>query len=1155
MSASERQNRLLVAEDWKRIYQSFRNADFQSYDFDTIRRVMINYIRENYPEDFNDYIESSEYLALIDLIAFLSQNISYRVDLNARDNFIELAERRESVLRLARLLGYNAKRNIAGSGLLKFTSVSTSQTVLDSNGRNIAGQTIVWNDPTNPNWYNQFIKIVNAALPASRQFGNPDDKAVIRGIDTEQYRIQSANSGVPVYGFTKAVSGRSMNFEIVSTVFRNKDYIYEEPPLPGNRMAFVYRNDNKGNASEGTGFFLHFRQGILNQGTFTIDQPSTNESVDLDAVNINNDDVWLYRLNHDGVESEYWAKVSALEGNNVIYNSIEKNIKNIYGVATRTNDRISLLFSDGVFGTLPKGTFKVFYRASNGISYTINPKDIRNVSIEVPYISNVGQFETLTISLTLAETVNNSSPAESNEQIKSVAPATYYTQNRMVTAEDYNISPLSVNQEVIKVKAVNRSSSGISRYFDLVDPTGKYSKTSLFADDGALYKEDYTSSFRFRYLTLTDIEGVIYNELIPRMQESMQLRDFYYEKFPKKAIDSSYWLLKTTDTNMATGCIVDSLDNPRALGESVDASANLKYVRPGCMVKFVPPEGMYFDKGNNNKLVNIPQGADVRLIPNATKVIWSKIVYVADGSDENNPCKVRSEAGPVILNDIVPTGAILLQVIPAWRTAIDPATVAMMTNLIFANKSFGLRYDVDTLTWKVVTESNVNIYGGFSTSRQGANNNQQLDASWLILFTTDTEYYTVSFRLTRYIFESDKQIRFFFDASDKIYDTRTNTIIKDKIEVLSVNTVPGTTYPFTYGRDWDIIEEYLGIDGYLDTKKIQVSFSDTDSDGVVDNPDIFDDIVEPDALVFLEKYPVTRGQEDYRIYNNRNNKVLVKDTQAEVLPILQQFPSNQYFYFKDLNMIKKIVRKGSSSQLLLEASDDFKVYRGRNDLKFHYVHNADFEARIDPGITNFIDVFVLTRQYDILYRQWLNGSIASEPLPLSSSTLRGMLEPALNQIKTISDEVIFHPVKYKVLFGKKAADSVKAQFKIVKSAETVISDNDIKTRVLSAINDFFSLENWDFGDNFYFTELSAFVMNRLAPHIVNFVIVPVQDTLAFGSLYEIRSEKDQIFISGATIDDIEIIPTITASSIKSSNVISPPANILNNQNIFSSRTR
>jgi hypothetical protein len=123
MASVDRQNKLIAAEDWKKIYQSFKNADFQSYDFDNLRRTMVGYLRENYPEDFNDYIESSEYLALIDLIAFLGQNLAFRFDLNSRDNFLELAERRESVLRLARLLSYNPKRNQPANGLLKFNSV------------------------------------------------------------------------------------------------------------------------------------------------------------------------------------------------------------------------------------------------------------------------------------------------------------------------------------------------------------------------------------------------------------------------------------------------------------------------------------------------------------------------------------------------------------------------------------------------------------------------------------------------------------------------------------------------------------------------------------------------------------------------------------------------------------------------------------------------------------------------------------------------------------------------------------------------------------------------------------------------------------------------------------------------------------------------
>ena len=144
MSITQRQNRLLLAEDWKRIYQSFRNAEFQSYDFDNLRRVMIAYLRENYPDDFNDFVESSEYVALIDLIAYIAQALSFRVDLNARENFLETAERRNSVLRLARLINYNAKRNLPATGLLKIDAISTSEDVFDSTGTNLANSNIIW---------------------------------------------------------------------------------------------------------------------------------------------------------------------------------------------------------------------------------------------------------------------------------------------------------------------------------------------------------------------------------------------------------------------------------------------------------------------------------------------------------------------------------------------------------------------------------------------------------------------------------------------------------------------------------------------------------------------------------------------------------------------------------------------------------------------------------------------------------------------------------------------------------------------------------------------------------------------------------------------------------------------------------------------------
>jgi hypothetical protein len=108
---------------------------------------------------------------------------------------------------------------------------------------------------------------------------------------------------------------------------------------------------------------------------------------------------------------------------------------------------------------------------------------------------------------------------------------------------------------------------------------------------------------------------------------------------------------------------------------------------------------------------------------------------------------------------------------------------------------------------------------------------------------------------------------------------------------------------------------------------------------------------------------------------------------------------------------------------------------------------------------------------------------------------------------------------------------------VVKNSSEVVNDDDVKVRVIEAINEYFALENWDFGDIFYFSELSAYVMNQLAPDIVTFVIVPDQATQTFGSLFEIKSESDEIFISGATVDDVEIIDAVTASRLKASGTV------------------
>jgi len=1139
MSSTDRQNNLLVSEDWQKIYQSFKNADFQSYDFDNLRRTMIDYIRVNFPEDFNDYIESSEYLALIDLIAFVGQSIAFRVDLNARENFLELASRRDSVLRLARMISYNASRSVASSGLLKFNSISTTENVLDSNGINLSGQYITWNDPSNANWYDQFIKVINAALPSTQQFGNPADSASIYNIPTAQYRFNQNSTDIPVFSFTKTVNGRVMTFEITSTTFANQTYIYEEPPKVGNKLACVYSDDGYGAGSPNTGFFFRFTEGTLNQSTFNVSQPSSNQTIDINTQNINNTDVWLYSLNQStGLEDTLWTQVPALTGNNIIYNSLNNNIKTIYNVITRAGDAVSLGFADGTFGKLPLGNFRVYYRTSNNLAYTINPSDILNVTISIPYTSLSNQIETLTISLKLPSTVSNSVVSESNASVQQNAPQTYYTQNRMITGEDYNISPLSITQQVAKVKAINRTSSGISRYFDLTDPTGKYSSTNLFADDGIIYQEPYVSTTSFSYVTKTDIEGIIYNTIFEILNDPA-LRNFYYANFVNTLSESLKisWKNVTSDSNSSTGYVADITDNkPLKLGSYT--STDLIYFTAGALIKFTAPKinGVqnYFDTNNQNALTTVPtiNGIQQPVPKGVVSYLWAQVVSVNGDGTASGVGTLATGFGPVTMNQVIPSGAVINQVIPQLSLTIQSSVITTMIDLIFNNNPFGLRYDAPTQSWQIVFETNLNTTDAFSLGNQGDLTNTQQDSSWLLLFTTNNVTYTVSTRLVRYVFESNQEVTFYFDNTQKVYDSVSSNIVLDSLNVLSINSMPDSTTSFTTDIKWQIVSEYTGLDGYTDPTKIIITFASSENNGIVDNPQQFTDIVAPltnplKKYIVQQKYLISAGQEDYAYVDNSNGLVVILPTKTSAYP-LNQWQDGQYFYFADT----QVVTKYSASNSTLSPTLDCRVFVGRDKLKFQYTHSADYDSRIDPGASNIMDVYILTVDYDTRFRQWLAGASVTEPLPPSSSELNSLLSTELNLIKAMSDEIVYHPVSYLLLFGSQADLNLQATFNVVQNPASTASTNDIISRVITSINQFFALENWNFGDTFYFSELATYIITQLSPDVSNFVIVPVQGNLYFGSLFEIHCPSNQILISCATAANINVVSGLTADNLR-----------------------
>lgn len=1130
MSTTDRQNNLLLNQDWTRIYQTFKNADFKSYDFENLRRVIITYIRENYPEDFNDYIESSEYLALIDAIAFLGQSLSFRVDLASRENFIELASRKESVLRIARMLSYNAKRNKCAKGLLKFKSISTSEQLVDSNGKNLAQQTVVWNDPTNTNWAEQFTLILNAAMADNTEFGRSQGNATIEGIASQQYRFRTINSDVPIYTFNKTVAGKRMTFELVSTSFKNSNSIYEEAPVPGNQLGFVYRQDGKGPGSANSGFFLMFKQGSLEVADFAISVPTTNEKVSIDSKNINNDDVWLFKMTSNGAQSSQWAKVSSLMGNNIAYNSIENGIRNFYSIQTKENDKIDLVFADGVYGNLPQGPFRVYYRVSNGLTYNVSPNEMRNISIAVRYQNKQGVEHTLTIGLGLDVTVGSASAAESVASIRKNAPAQYYTQNRMITAEDYNLAPLTSSQDILKVKAINRTSSGISRNFDVIDASGKYSSINVFADDGYIYKQEGLRSLSFKYTNRTQVITFIKNQLEP-VFTSTDVYNFYLTKFSKILFTdtNTRWVSVTEDINKNTGYFQNYVDGG-LLKVASYATNSLKYVLSGANIKFVAPDGKSFKKG---KLVDT-DATDSK----QTSYIWTKVVSVSGDGTNAGRGILSTGLGPVVFSDIVPSGSIADRIVPKFVNDLSPTLETQIANFILLNIDFGLRYDRATASWKIIQPANLSINTPFSLGKSGDTTNENLDSSWMVAFIKKADEYVVRIRTLDYVFGSISQNRFYFDVNEKAYNSVTGEVAKDQVKILGINTASDLISPLVNDVVFEIDDTIKFDDGYESTDKVKIAFGDSDADGVIDNPESFEKVVGEDLdlnYLFFNETLDNYGSTVYELIDTETTPIRVYQKES-LITSFDFWPDTEdemidgelvYFYDANEDRVKRVDL--TTNTLVLESSYTANI--GRKGIKFQYIHNASDDRRIDPSVSNIIDVFLLTRSYDIDYRRYLSGGSFVKPERPTTDSLSRSYGSSLNLIKSISDEIVFHPVKYKILFGAEADTKVQAKFKVVKNPSRSVNDNNLKVRIISAINSFFSVDNWDFGDRFYLSELTTYILGQVSPDVSNLVIVPRQTDQGFGSLFEIQSQPDEIFISGAKVDDVEIVSAITTSEV------------------------
>jgi hypothetical protein len=414
---------------------------------------------------------------------------------------------------------------------------------------------------------------------------------------------------------------------------------------------------------------------------------------------------------------------------------------------------------------------------------------------------------------------------------------------------------------------------------------------------------------------------------------------------------------------------------------------------------------------------------------------------------------------------------------------------------------------------------------------------------------------------------SDLQLNRYHYSTD-----RTSAVSSDKILVDYVQNKERLDREI----EWEISDVYKYNDGYVDPRKVIVAPVDSDGDMVPDRPLQFKEYVYDNNIQIFEYYtdfdgyiydrPTQGVIADFRKENTIRFDISANAIISESYAKGYSLDVLNWLFAKDFATASVVENdEGKAAGLkvyaeaenkvylntpdstnitrvrLVETSDFFvKVGRGptqdtsqplQQDSVIRWQHVAPKDVRIDPSISNVVEMIVLTTSYYNQVKTYLRQpGVTNFPLEPMSSELAIEFE-GLNEYKSASDTIVYRSAKFKLLFGPYAEQAYQAKFRVVKLSNN-ISDNELKSQIITAINNYFEAENWEFGETFYFTELSSYIHQRLGSAIGSIVILPKNTSGAFGDMFSVRAEPNELFASTATVADIEIVEKISSQTLR-----------------------
>jgi hypothetical protein len=426
-----------------------KDVTYLGKDFGQLRRNLIEFTKQYFPNSYTDFNESSPGMLFIELAAYVGDVLSFYADTNLKESLLDQATERGNIFDLARALGYTPNNVVPA-----YVTLDVYQLVpATGTGANVApdfnyalsikpGMQI--KQETGPSVF-RTLDSVDFAFSSSF---NPTEVTVYESDDVTK---------LPTYYLLKK-SVRAVSGQIKTTSFTfGSPVAYDKVLLPDTNIVEIISVKE----SDGDNWY---QVPYLAQDTVFEDVPNLLENdPDLSGYRSSAPSLlklrksskrFITRLRSDKrLELQFGAGISDNNDEEIIPNpdNVGNGLAGFRRAVDIDIDPSNFLYTR-TYGQAPSNTtLTVTYTVGNGIADNVPANTLKNINF-IEYNENINStanaglvnFVKSTVAVTNVNPAAGAKTADTDIDIKNNALSNFATQNRLVTREDYIIRAYSM---------------------------------------------------------------------------------------------------------------------------------------------------------------------------------------------------------------------------------------------------------------------------------------------------------------------------------------------------------------------------------------------------------------------------------------------------------------------------------------------------------------------------------------------------------------------------------------------------------------------------------------------------------------------------------------------------------------------------------------